>query len=92
MGEMALFWELQAVVVHCENRAFMYNLVSFIVIEQQTKKKPLVTELLLRSSYRRGRRCDVNYDQFLSFGQVIPEGTHRQPNSGERRWFPKKPI
>ena len=77
---------------HCENGAFMYNLTSFIVIEQQTKKKPLVTELLRRSSYRRGRRCDVNYDQFLSFGQVIPQGAHRQPNSGERRWFPKKPI
>lgn len=77
---------------HCENGAFMYNLTSFIVIKQQTKKKPLVTELLQRNSYRRGRRCDVNYDQFLSFGQIIPEGAHRQHDSGERRWFPKKPI
>ncbi len=64
----------------------------FIVIEQQTKKKPLVTKLLTGYSYRRGRRCDDNYDQFLSFGQVIPEGIHRQHDSGERRWFPKKPI
>ena len=77
---------------HCENGAFMYNLTSFIVIGQQTKKKPLVTKLLTGSSYRRGRRCDVNYDQFLSFGQIIPEGAHRQHDSGERRWFPKKPI
>jgi len=77
---------------HCENGVFMYNLTSFIVIGQQTKKKPLVTKFLTGSSYRRGRRCDVNYDHFLSFGQVIPEGAHRQPNSGERRWFPKKPI
>ncbi len=64
----------------------------FIVIEQQTKKKPLVTKLLTGYSYRRGRRCDDNYDQFLSFGQVIPKRTHRQPDSGERRWFLKKPI
>ena len=81
-----------SIVGHCENGVFMYNLTSFIVIEQQTKKKPLVTELFPRNSYRRGRRCDVNYDQFLSFGQVIPEGIHRQHDSGERRWFPKKPI
>ena len=87
-----LFLEENCCSTHCENGAFMYNLTSFIVIEQQTKKKPLVTKLLSRSSYRRGRRCDVNYDQFLSFGQVIPEGGHRQPDSGERRWFPKKPI
>jgi len=64
----------------------------FSVIEQQTKKKPLVTKLLTEYSYRRGRRCRIYYDQFLSFGQVILKGTHRQPDSGERRWFPKKPI
>ena len=87
-----LFFEENNCSGHCENGAFMYNLTSFIVIKQQTKKKPLVTKLLSRSSYRRGRRCDVNYDQFLSFGQVIPEGAHRQHDSGERRWFPKKPI
>jgi len=87
-----LFFKENRCSGHCENGAFMYNLTSFIVIEQQTKKKPLVTELLPRNSYRRGRRCDVNYDQFLSFGQVIPEGAHRQPDSGERRWFLKKPI
>ena len=87
-----LFFESNSCSGHCENGAFMYNLTSFIVIEQQTKKKPLVTKLLLSYSYRRGRRCDVNYDQFLSFGQVIPEGGHRQPDSGERRWFLKKPI
>ena len=64
----------------------------FIVIGQQTKKKPLVTKLLTEYSYGRGRRCRIYYDQFLSFGQVILKGTHRQPDSGERRWFPKKPI
>jgi len=64
----------------------------FIVIGQQTKKKPLVTKFLTGSSYRRGRRCDDNYDQVLSFGQVIPERIHRRPDSGERRWFPQKPI
>lgn len=87
-----LFLEENSCSGHCENGAFMYNLTSFIVIGQQTKKKPLVTKFLTGSSYRRGRRCDVNYDQFLSFGQVIPEGAHRQHDSGERRWFPKKPI
>ena len=81
---------------HCNNKGFMYNPIKFIAMFYcnwtTDKKKPLVTKLLLRSSYRRGRRCDVNYDQFLSFGQVILKGTHRQPDSGERRWFPKKPI
>ena len=79
-------------VGHCENCVFMYNLASFIVIKQQTKKKPLVTKLLTGYSYGRGRRCEINYDQFLSFGQVIPKGIHRQHDSGERRWFSKKPI
>ena len=87
-----LFLEENSCSGHCENGAFMYNLTSFIVIKQQTKKKPLVTKLLTGYSYRRGGRCDDNYDQFLSFGQVIPEGAHRQHDSGEWRWFPKKPI
>ena len=48
----------------------MYNLLSNSVIVQQAKKKPLVTELLLRSSYTRGWRCNVNYGQFSLIGQV----------------------
>ena len=91
-GVTMLLLKWPAVSSHCKNGAFMYNLAGFIVIGQQTKKKPLVTKFLTGSSYSRGRRCRSNYDQFLSFGQVIPKGIHRQPDSGERRWFLKKPI
>lgn len=48
----------------------MYNQISFIALVQQAIKKPLVTELLPRSSYTRGWRCDYNYVQFSYIGQV----------------------
>ncbi len=70
----------------------MYNVTSFIAIVQQTRKKPLVTELLPRSSYTWGWRCKANYDQLLSFGQVIRKWFHRRYDSGDWRWFQKKPI
>lgn len=68
----------------------MYNRTNFIAILQQAIKKPLVTVLLPRTSYARGWRCESNYDQFFTVGQV----THpfysiaRQDHDGERRWLP----
>ena len=83
-----------ALIVHCENVGIMYNLTSFIVIVQQTIKKPLVTELLPRSSYTRGWRCKRNYVQFLYIGQVnLNNYAIASINQdGDRRWFLKKTI
>ncbi|MFQ5436008.1 MAG: hypothetical protein ACE5FD_14130, partial [Anaerolineae bacterium] len=67
---------------------------TFAAIVQQARKKPLVTELLPRSSYTRGWRCEAYYDQFLVFGQVILKRFHRQHKQpgGKWRWFLSKPI
>jgi hypothetical protein len=48
----------------------MYNADKIVVIGQQAKKKPLVTELLPRSSYIWGWRCGYYYVQFSYIGQV----------------------
>ncbi len=70
----------------------MYNLTSFITIVQQAIKKPLVTEILPDHSYARGWRCEANYDQLFSFGQVAIKWFHRQHDRGDWRWFLLKPI
>jgi len=75
-------------------RGIMYNLTSFIAIIQQAIKKPLVTELLPRSSYARGRRCERNYVQFLYIGQVTFNNCSivTKTQDGDRRWFLSKLI
>ena len=88
-GDFQSSWTL---IIHCENVEIMYNLASFIAIVQQAIKKPLVTEILPDHSYARGWRCEANYDQFLSFGQVTFKRFHRQHDSGDWRWFFQKPI
>jgi len=72
----------------------MYNLTTFIAIVQQAIKKPLVTELLPRSSYTWGWRCERNYVQFLDIGQVtfITCSIAIIIQDGDRRWFLSKPI
>ena len=72
----------------------MYNVASFIAIVQQAIKKPLVTELLPRSSYIRGWRCEYNYVQLLYIGQVIliNYSIAHIKKHGDRRWFLSKPI
>jgi len=87
-----VFKVAKTLIVHCGNVEIMYNLASFTVIVQQAIKKPLVTEILPDHSYARGWRCEANYDQFLSFGQVTFKRFHRQHDSGDWRWFLKKPI
>jgi hypothetical protein len=86
------WWKPGNLVVRCENGGIMYNLISFIAIVQQAIKKPLVTELLPRSSYARGWRCEPNYDQFLYFGQVNLNNyaIANINQDGDRRWFLKK--
>jgi len=65
----------------------MYNQTSFIALVRQAIKKPLVTELLPRSSYPRGWRCEYNYDQFYWVGQVthlfIPSPRKTRTENGD---------
>ena len=74
----------------------MYNQTSFIAIVQQAIKKPLVTELLPRSSYPRGWRCEYNYDQFYWVGQVthrfIPSPRTTRTENGDGFPTSKPPI
>jgi hypothetical protein len=90
MARMCSKWK--TLIIHCENVEIMYNLASFIAIVQQAIKKPPVTEILLDHSYARGWRCEANYDQFLSFGQVTFKRFHRQYVRGDWRWFFQTPI
>ncbi len=92
MARMCSKWK--TLIIHCENVEIMYNLASFIAIVQQAIKKPLVTELLPRSSYARGWRCEPNYDQFLYIGQVNLNNyaIANINQDGDRRWFLKKGI
>lgn len=69
----------------------MYNQLSFIAILQQAKKKPLVTQILLDPSYRRGWRCEYYYGPFLDFGQGTHLQFHRQIAYGEWRWSVQTP-
>lgn len=71
----------------------MYNALrfrNFTVIVQQARKS-LVTSLLAERSYIRGWRCELDYDQYIGFGQVSSK-SHRQSIYGERRWSPKRPL
>lgn len=82
-------------IVFCRTKGILYNRATIAAIVQQAIKKPLVTSLLPERSYTWGRRCELNYDQLFSFGQVIPKWFRRQNNNGDRRWFRrflKKPI
>lgn len=84
----------EVVIMFCRTRGILYNQATFAAIVQQARKKPLVTELLPRSSYTWGWRCEAYYDQFLLFGQVILISFHRlqKQSRGEWRWFLSKPI
>jgi hypothetical protein len=77
----------------CREYGIMYNLTSFIAIVQQAIKKPLVTELLPRSSYAWGWRCERYYVQFLDIGQVTytKRSIALNPQDGDWRWLPSKP-
>ncbi len=64
----------------------MYNetrLKTIAVVVQQAKKKPLVTELLAERCYRRGWRCELNYDQYCQLGQVFSYHRHKLTENGD---------
>jgi len=64
-------------VLFCIYNKLMYNVGRQSAIDQlatcrqQAKKKPLVTEILPDPGYAWGWRCELDYDRFFSFGQII---------------------
>lgn len=75
----------------------MYNVGRLSVFGQlttcrkQTKKKPLVTEILPDPGYAWGWRCKLDYDRFFTIGQISLSYHRHQSLSGEWRWLNHKP-